>query len=93
MLTSREFRRLSVAVAMRPGLWSAAVRQGFRLARHDWWKTPPFLPLPSPDYIAFRITTQYGSPTATLEIADVIDYLKWCRDWDSTTEPSIGRRG
>lgn len=93
MLTGRDFFRLCVAVATRPHLWRTAVRQGLRLARQGWWKTPPFLPLPSPAYMAFRSITHYGTPTATPEIVDVIDYLEWCRDWDSTNMPRNGRRG
>jgi hypothetical protein len=93
MLTPRDFFRLCTAIAMRPSLWITTVRQSLRLARHDWWKTSPFLPLPSPAYVAFRMVTQYGTPTATPEIADVLDYLEWCRDWDSTNRPEKGRRG
>ena len=90
-MNAGNFLRICVAVVMRPALWITATRQGLRLARRGWWKTPPFLPLPSPAYLEFRITTQYGAANATLEIADVIDYLKWCRDWDSTGGPANGR--
>lgn len=93
MLTSRDFFRLCAVIAVRPRLWATAVRQCLRLARRNWWKTAPFLPLPSPAYTAFRTNTQYGSPIATPEIADVLDYLEWCRDWDSTSGPSDRRRG
>lgn len=92
MLTPSDLFRLGIAVVMRPRLWRTAVRQSLRLARRGWWKTPPFLPLPSPSYTAFRIVTQYGTPTATPVTADVLDYLEWCRDWDSTNGPTKGRR-
>lgn len=92
MLSSRNFFRLCLVVVKRPRLWSTAVRQSLRLARQGWWKTPPFLPLPSPAYTAFRMITQYGTPTGTPEIEDVIDYLEWCRDWDSHRRLPIGRR-
>jgi len=78
---------------MRPRLWNTAVRQSLRLARRNWWKTPPFLPIPSPAYTEFRAITQYGAPKAIPEIADVIEYLKWCRDWQSTNRIRDGRRG
>ncbi len=93
MLTTSDFLRLCGAIAIRPRLWRTAVRQGLRLARHDWWRTSPFLPLPSPAYLQFRAVTQYGTPMATPVIADVLDYLEWCRDWDSTSGPEKGRRG
>ncbi|MEK7410897.1 MAG: hypothetical protein AAB327_05855 [Actinomycetota bacterium] len=93
MLTPRDFIRLCGAVTVRPRLWRTAVRQCLRLARRGWWKTPPFLPLPSSAYMSFRAITQYGTPTATPEIIDVIDYLEWCRDWDSTNGNPQRRRG
>jgi hypothetical protein len=69
-----------VAVLRRPGLWPIAVTQTLRLARPGWWQRRPFLPLPDPDYVRFRLQTAYGSdgePTAE----DVVAYLRWCRDF------------
>jgi hypothetical protein len=54
--------------------------QAVRLARPGWWRRRPYLPLPDPDYVRFRLLTAYGSggePTA----ADVVAYLRWCRDF------------
>ncbi|HUS62051.1 MAG TPA: hypothetical protein VMY34_07620, partial [Acidimicrobiales bacterium] len=48
------------AVARRPALWSTALRQAVRLARPGWWHRRPFLPLPDPDYLRFRMVTAYG---------------------------------
>lgn len=93
MLSSQDYFRLSMAIAKRPKLWLTTWRQSLRLARQGWWKSPPFLPLPSPSYLSFRLITQYGTPSATPQIADVLDYLEWCRDWDSTNGPMHGRRG
>ena len=66
----------------RPGLWPVAVAQALRLARPGWWRHRPFLPLPDPDYVRFRLQTAYGSsgqPTAE----DLVAYLRWCRDFPS----------
>mgnify|MGYP003353646025 CR=1 FL=1 len=38
-----------------------------------------FLPLPDPEYLAFRLETQYGSDAAP-ETHDVVSFLRWCRD-------------
>ena len=73
------------AVAVRPGLWPTALRQAGRLAAPGWWRRPPFLPLPDPDYLAFRLETQYGgdAPGARpLDAGDLVSYLEWCRDQD-----------
>ncbi len=48
------------AIVARPSLWFTAVRQVARLAPHGWWRRRPFLPVPRPDYLEFRLVTQYG---------------------------------
>ncbi len=92
-MSPRKLLRLCLAIALRPSLWFAAFRQSFRLARQDWWKSAPFLPLPSNSYLEFRFVTQYGSTRATPQVTDVLDYLEWCRGWESTNRPMHGRRG
>jgi len=67
------------AVAVRPLLWGTAVVQLFALAPRGWWRRPPRLPLPDPDYLAFRLQTMYGDPDHAPAPADVVTYLKWCR--------------
>lgn len=67
------------AVLRRPGLWPTAVIQVRRLAPPGWWRRRPFLPVPDPDYLRFRLETQYGSDQAP-EPGDVVTYLRWCRD-------------
>jgi hypothetical protein len=73
------WRQSAVALGRRPSLWPTAARQARRLARPGWWRRPPFLPVPDPEYLRFRLETQYGSdgePTAE----DLVTYLEWCRD-------------
>ena len=76
-----------LAVTARPLLWPVALRQVFRLAPNGWWRKRPFLPLPSAPYLRFRLETQYGTPAGKTEApraSDVVDYLRWCRDWERT---------
>ena len=80
--------RVGAALAARPELWTTAYRQVRRLAAPGWWRRPPFLPLPSPEYLRFRMATQYGDAGHRPEPADVINYLAWCRRWDR-----LGRDG
>ncbi len=68
----------ALAVLRRPSLWAVAVSQSLRLASPGWWRRAPFLPVPDPDYLQFRLETQYGSDHEP-EPADVITYLRWCR--------------
>jgi hypothetical protein len=65
-------------VAARPRLWPAAVVQARRFVPPRWWRRPPFLPLPAPEYVRFRLRTQYGA-TGEPDPGDVVTYLEWCR--------------
>ena len=70
------------AVAARPVLWSTAIRQMRRTAAPGWYRRAPFLPLPSGDYLRFRLVTQYGDADHRPDATDVVNYLSWCRQWD-----------
>jgi hypothetical protein len=76
------------AVLVRPHLWATALRQAGRLARPGWWRRAPFLPRPDPDYLAFRMETQYGAPSHPPEADDLVAYLEWCR-----AQERLRRRG
>lgn len=76
-----------VAVLVRPPLWGVAVRQALRMAPPGWWRRWPLLPLPARGYLAFRMQTAYGDPSAVPPPEDVVDYLRWCRAW-----PRVVRR-
>ena len=69
------------AVARRPSLWPTAVRQATALAEPGWWRRRPFVPLPAPAYLRFRLQTAYGGdgerPPAP---GDLVTYLDWCRE-------------
>ena len=94
MMNVSTLAKLISALLVRPWLWLTAIRQAIRLAPRGWWKQPPYLPLPTPAYVEFRTTTQYGGAKRDPEIHDIIDYLEWSRDWQSTTRLSRrGRRG
>jgi hypothetical protein len=69
------------AVLPRPRLWVPAARILARTARRDWWRRPPFLPLPSADYVRFRMLTNYGEADAAPTSDDIVHYLSWCRAW------------
>jgi hypothetical protein len=77
--------RASVAVAralvLHPELWPAAVAEMTRLARPGWWRQLPPLPVPSAELWRFRMVTAYGGAgDGVPEVADVVSFLRWCRD-------------
>lgn len=65
------------AVARRPALWRAALRQARVLVPTGWWRRRPFLPLPDRDWMAFRLTTAYGDPAAPIVADDLVTWLEW----------------
>ena len=74
--------RAAIAVLAHPSLWFTALRQANRLVPTRWWSRSPYLPVPSRDYLAFRLQTQYGDTRHNVEPKDVLNYLGWCRDWE-----------
>jgi hypothetical protein len=42
---------------------------------------PPHLPVPAREYLGFRLQTQYGDISHRPDAEDVVNYLRWCRDW------------
>jgi hypothetical protein len=73
--------RVGAAVLAHPSLWPTAARQARRVVPPRWWRRRPYLPLPSRSYLEFRIVTQYGDISHRPEPEDVLNYLRWCRDW------------
>ena len=76
----------ALAVVGRPALWGTALRQSVLLARPRWWRQRPWLPLPDPAYLRFRMLTAYGDADRPPEPSDLVAYLRWCRDY-----PRAGR--
>ena len=77
--------RVVGAIVVRPRLWATALRQARVLAA-------PGSVRPTSDYLAFRMTTQYGDPGHEPEPADVVSYLCWCRQWRALTTGPKTRR-
>ena len=66
---------------LRPTLALDLVRVAWRLRRREWARRFPFLPLPSRDYLRWRMLTVYGSADAVPPADDVVQYARWaCRD-------------
>jgi hypothetical protein len=79
--------RAVVALVPHPLLWTTAVRQALVLAAPGWWRRPPFLPLPAPGYLRFRLETIYGGTgEQPIEPSDLLEYLRWCREFPRRTQ-------
>ena len=78
----RGWARAALAVVRRPSLWGVAARQAKVLARPQWWRRRPYLPLPDPSYLRFRMQTAYGADgTQPPAPDDLVTYLRWCREY------------
>ena len=75
----------AAAVARRPDLWATALRQVRLLTPGGWWRRAPFLPVPDPAYLRFRMVTAYGGQGGPPRPEDVVTYLHWCRAWPAVT--------
>jgi hypothetical protein len=76
----RWLRSAAAAVGRHPSIWPTAVRQALLMAAPGWWHRRPFLPLPPPDYLRFRLQTAYGGAGEhPPEPDDLVTYLRWCR--------------
>jgi hypothetical protein len=72
----RHFAKLALRhPALIPPLLAAA----WRFRRRDWYRRAPFLPVPPPEYVAWRLHTAYGSEDALPPAADLQRYLRWTR--------------
>ena len=71
--------RVAIAVLCRPTLWWVGLRQWRRTTPPGWWRRAPFVPVPSGDYLRFRLVTQYGSESHRIAPEDVLNYLTWCK--------------
>lgn len=65
-----------------PRLWPTAFRQWRRIVPSRWWRRRPFLPVPTKEYLEFRMLTQYGDNAHDAAPSDVVNFLQWCREWE-----------
>lgn len=81
----------AVAIARHPSLWWTALVQARRLTPRGWWRRRPFLPVPDPAYVRFRLVTMYGDDQRPLDPDDLVLYLRWCRDFPRASHAGSGR--
>lgn len=80
-MTGQWYRRAAVCLARRPDLWITGLIQVVRLAVPGWWRRWPPLPRPDPDYLRFRLQTQYGDEERDPDPSDLVAYLNWCKGY------------
>jgi hypothetical protein len=68
---------LAARAAVRPRLAIDMLRVAWRFRSRGWYRRFPFLPLPSADYVRWRMHTAYGDPATVPPPDDVIRYARW----------------
>jgi hypothetical protein len=71
---------LALQALVRPQLAIDLLRLAWSFRARDWWRRPPFLPLPPREYIQWRMFTAYGDENAIPSAADVINFARWRRE-------------
>jgi hypothetical protein len=69
--------RLAGRALVDPALAVALIRIMWRLRDRRWAARFPFLPLPSRDYVRWRMHTVYGDHDAVPPVDDIVGYARW----------------
>lgn len=79
--TGRSWSRLTLALAGRalrsPTLAVDLLRVLWNFRARDWYRRPPFLPIPPSEYVRWRMHTAYGDYDAVPPADDVVRYARW----------------
>ena len=71
---------LSWRALLNPRLAVDLVKTGWAFRRRRWWSMAPFLPVPDPEYLRWRMYTAYGDERAVPPVADVVRFARWRRE-------------
>jgi hypothetical protein len=74
------YTRLALRALTSPRLALDLVRLAWSFRRRDWYRQPPFLPLPPPEYMRWRMFTAYGDEDAVPPVEDVVRFARWRRE-------------
>ncbi|HWP01967.1 MAG TPA: hypothetical protein VNL96_00775 [Gemmatimonadaceae bacterium] len=73
----RLFAELVIRAAVSPSTAVALLVVAWRFRRRHWYRTPPFLPVPSRSYLRWRLYTAYGDEDVVPPAEDVVRYARW----------------
>jgi hypothetical protein len=70
---------LAIRALVNPSLARDLVTVAWRFRRNGWFRRAPFLPVPSREYLSWRMYTAFGDHHAVPTVEDVIRYARWAR--------------
>jgi hypothetical protein len=74
------YLRLGLHALLRPRLALDLLRLAWSFRARDWWRRPPFLPLPPREYMQWRMYTAYGDENAVPPVSDIVNFARWRRE-------------
>ena len=74
------YLRLGLRALVRPRLAVDLLRLAWSFRARNWWRRPPFLPLPPREYLQWRMYTAYGDAHAIPPVDDVVNFARWRRE-------------
>lgn len=72
--------RLVLRALASPRLAWDLARLVWSFRARDWYRRPPFLPLPPREYVRWRMFTAYGDESAVPPVEDVVRFARWRRE-------------
>lgn len=71
---------LALRALVNPRLAIDLLKTGWAFRRRGWWRTAPFVPIPDPAYLRWRMYTAYGDETAVPPVDDIVRFARWRRE-------------
>jgi len=71
---------LTARAALNPRVAIDLLALAWAMRRRDWYRRAPFLPVPPPEYVRWRMYTAYGDEAAVPPVKDVLRFARWRRD-------------
>ena len=72
--------QLAARAVLRPRLAVDLVRAAWAFRRRGWYRRPPYLPIPDPTYLRWRMYTAYADEDAVPPADDVTRFARWRRE-------------
>ncbi len=69
--------RMAAMALRRPRLIPYLLSAAWAFRARDWYRRPPFLPIPPASYMRWRLDTAYGDPDANPPEEEIVRYLVW----------------
>lgn len=91
MVRARTIARLLVQAAVRPRFAASLAAAAWRFRRRRWYARPPFLPLPPPEYVRWRVETAFGTGDADIPTRLLLGYLSWSDEQSRAARPRAAR--